>query len=284
MSKFEIYKKVILITGASRGIGKAVAKAFHDKGASIILTDLSLESVEATAKGIGSERTFALAADATDKVRMEEIVKEGIMKFGGIDMVFANAGIACDPPTTIEKMNESTFERIIEVDLLGVWRTVRACLPQIISRKGHVLVTASIYAYMNGAGNAPYAMSKAGVEMFGRALRAELAGSGATSGVLYPGWVNTAIAKSAFGGNPIATKMRQMGYPGPLGWPISADKVADAVVRGVEKRNARIFIPKRWIPLSMLRGIFNMIVDAILDRHKTLHRLFRELEQYQKLK
>ena len=65
------------------------------------------------------------------------------MRVGQLDVVIANAGIACDPPTTVLRMNEDTFERIIEVNLLGVWRTVRACLPSIVESKGHVLLTAS---------------------------------------------------------------------------------------------------------------------------------------------
>jgi len=110
-----------------------------------------------------------------------------VERFGGVDVVFANAGITVDPPATIAGVDAVAFERVIEVDLLGMWRTVRAALPQVIERRGHVLVTASCYSFLNGMLNAAYAMSKAGVEQFGRALRSELAVHGATAGVLYPG-------------------------------------------------------------------------------------------------
>ena len=189
------------------------------------------------------------------------------------------AGIACDPPTTIAQMNERTFERVIEVDMLGVWRTVRACLPQIIARQGHVLVTASLYSYFNGMVNAPYAMSKAGVEMFGRALRAELAGTGATAGVLYPGWIATPIAKVAFGGNETATKLVSMAFPWPLNKAILPERVATAVVEGIQRRNARITVPSRWIPISLLRGVVNVLSDKMLDHNTKIQALTRQLEQ-----
>ena len=277
--KFPLKDKVILITGASGGIGAASARALHAAGARVVMTDLSQRAVDALAASIGGDRVMAMALDVTDRSGADAVVAAVVSRFGGVDVVFANAGIACDPPTTIAKMNERTFEKVNEVDLLGVWRTVRACLPQIIERKGHVLVTASLYAYCNGVLNAPYAMSKAGVEMFGRALRAELAGTGATAGVLYPGWVSTPLSKAAFGGHAIATKLVSLVFPWPLNKAIPPEKVAQGVVDGVQRRAARITVPGRWVPLSLLRGIVNVASDKKLDNDKQIHALVRQIEQ-----
>lgn len=275
---FPLHDKVILITGAGGGIGAACARAFHAAGARLVLTDATLAPAAALAAQLGNERTLALALDVTDRAAADVVVAEAVRRFGGIDMVFANAGIAADPPTTIAKMDERLFEKVIEVDLLGVWRTVRACLPQIIERRGHVLITASIYAYLNGVVNAPYAMSKAGVESFGRALRTELAGTGATAGVLYPGWVDTAIARVAFGGNATATELVAEICPWPYKRQIQPAQVAKAVVRGVVARAPRIIVPRRWVPLSLLRGVLNALTDWTFDRHARLHALVRKLE------
>ena len=106
----------------------------------------------------------------------------------------------------------------------------------------------------NGAVNAPYAASKAGVEQLGRALRAELAPHGATASVLYPGWVNTPLIKVAFGGNAAATELVRHTEPRPLRTPITPERVAAATIRGIERRSARIIVPGRWIPFSVLRG------------------------------
>ncbi|MFJ3639265.1 SDR family oxidoreductase [Streptomyces sp. NPDC090108] len=201
------------------------------------------------------------------------------MQRAGGGRTVANAGIAADPPATIATIDPAMFERVVEVDLLGVWRTVRAALPHVIAARGHVLVTASLYAYFNGMTNAPYAMSKAGVEQFGRALRAELGIHGASAGVLYPGWVHTPIAGAAFGSNDITTRMREIAFPSLLGKAIAPTRVADAVVRGIENRSARVMVPRRWIPFSALRGVLNPVTDLIAERHPELRRLLRRLEE-----
>jgi NAD(P)-dependent dehydrogenase (short-subunit alcohol dehydrogenase family) len=274
-----LHGKTVLITGAGSGIGAACARRFHEQGASLVLVDVSPEGITALARELGDARTLACIASVTQRDQLDQVVQDTLKKFGRLDVVFANAGIACDPPTTVLKMQEATFERIVEVNLLGVWRTVRACLPYIVESKGHILVTASIYAYVNGLVNAPYAMSKAAVEMFGRSLRAELAGTGATAGVLYPGWVTTPISHSAMGGHAIAAALVRLAYPGPFKTPITAEVVATATVRGVQQRSARIMVPRRWVPISMLRGMFNPISDWIIDRHRAIQVLVREVEK-----
>lgn len=277
MSMFHLQDKVVLITGAGGGIGAATARALHAAGAKVVLLDVTENAIQELAAQLGP-RALAMFASVTSREDLDRAVAAAVETFGGVDVVFANAGIACDPPTTIRNMDEATFERVVEVDLLGVWRTVRACLPQICARNGHVLITSSVYAFVNGVVNAPYAMSKAGVEMFGRSLRAELAGTGATAGVLYPGWVATAIAKSAFGGNAEATELAKLAYPGALRTPIQPERIAEAVVKGIQTRSARINCPRRWIPLSIFRGIFNLLTDWTLDRDKRIQALIRKME------
>jgi hypothetical protein len=91
---------------------------------------------------------------------------------------FANAGIAwCDAPATVAGCDPAEFERIVAVDLFGVWRTVRASLPEVTRNQGQVLITASIYAFLNGMVNSTYAASRAAVALLGRALRVDLAGN-----------------------------------------------------------------------------------------------------------
>ncbi len=271
-----IANKVVLITGATGGIGTATAKALHARGARVVLTGRRREVLDALVLELGGDRTLAMPADVTYRVTLDAVVAAAVERFGGVDVVFANAGTVVDPPATV---NEHQFERVIEVDLLGVWRIVRAALPQIIARRGHVLLTSSIAAYTNGAANAAYAISKAGVEQLGRALRAELAPHGATAGVLYPGWTDTPIIKAAFGGNAIATEMLRRAYPRSLRTPISPEHVAAATVRGIERRSARVIVPGRWIPFSVLRGIVNPLFDRTIEHDPKLRQLVLQLEQ-----
>ncbi|MHA6792067.1 short-chain dehydrogenase/reductase [Pseudonocardia bannensis] len=278
MTDFPVRDKVVFLTGAAGGIGRATAQALHARGARVVLTDLRQEDVDRVAASLGADRTLALAADVTDRASLDAAVAAAVERFGGIDVVFANAGIAADPPCTIAAIDEDVFEHVVDVDLLGVWRTVKAALPQVIARRGHVLVVASAYAFVNGMANAPYAVSKAGAEMFGRSLRAELSSTGATAGVLYPGWVDTAIAKVAFGGNPIVTRLRERAMPGPLGQAIRPEEVAQAALAGIERRAARVIVPKRWAALSVLRGIVNPLLDRKIEGDRTLQALVGELD------
>lgn len=279
MSNFDLQDKVVLITGAAGGIGAAMARALHAEGARLVVTDVAQASVDELAKEFDADRALPLALDVTDLDACRAVVARAVEHFGRLDAVLANAGIAWDPPKTVETAPVEEFERIIEVDLLGVWRTVRAALPEIRQAQGHVLVTASVYAFANGMINAPYAISKAGVEMFGRTLRAELAGTGATAGVLYPGWVDTPIIKPAFGGHAIGTEMVQTLFPKALRTPIPPETVADAVIKGLRRRAPRIIVPRRWVLFSLLRGLFNILGDALLDRYKKIQDMVRRIEK-----
>jgi NAD(P)-dependent dehydrogenase (short-subunit alcohol dehydrogenase family) len=278
MRPIQLGQSTILITGAASGIGLATARELHRRGANIVATDVTQDGLDLFVKEVGDDRVLTRTADVTDIAAMRDVVAGAVARFGSLDVVFANAGIAAEPPGTIATIDEAVFERVIEVDLLGVWRTVRAALPEIQQARGHVLMTSSIYSFINGVINAPYAMSKAGVDQFGRSLRVELARHGATAGVLYPGWIDTPITHVAFGKNAIVTELRKTGYPGPFGWSIPPERVAVKVAEGIEGRRARIIVPRRWIPASVLRGVINPVIDAMLEWRPKFQRLLGELE------
>jgi short chain dehydrogenase len=160
MPTYTIAGKTVLITGAAGGIGAAAARALQARGANVVLADLGPGAASALARELGGDRALALTVDVTDTAALADAVDRTVDRFGSLDIVFANAGIAADPPATIATIDEATFERVVEVDLLGVWRTVRAALPHVIAARGHVLVTASVYAYVNGMANAPYAVQR----------------------------------------------------------------------------------------------------------------------------
>ncbi len=277
MPRYSLAGRTVLITGAAGGIGGAAATALYERHANIVLCDLDPSLVEERASGFGPDRALGVGVDVTSRDQLDEAVRQAVARFGGIDVVFANAGITVDPPATIAGVDEGAFERVIEVDLLGVWRTVRAALPQVIARRGHVLVTASCYSFVNGMLNAAYAMSKAGVEQFGRALRSELAVHGATAGVLYPGWIDTKIVRSAFDRAATSGQLIEAAFPAYLRQPISPDDLAASVVNGIERRAARIVYPRRWIPVSLLRGVVNVVSDGRLERDPEVARLMREV-------
>ena len=174
MPAYDLNGKVALVTGAARGIGFETARQMHLRGASVAVLDLDAEEAREAAERIGP-RAIGLAADVTDQNAMIAAVAEVVERFGGLDVAVANAGIAQKQFATARGISGEEWERVFEVDLLGVWRTVRAALPQIVERQGQMVVVSSVYAFANGMCNSPYAVAKAGVESLGRSLRVELA-------------------------------------------------------------------------------------------------------------
>jgi NAD(P)-dependent dehydrogenase (short-subunit alcohol dehydrogenase family) len=278
MTKYSLLNKTVFITGAAGGIGAASARVLHARGANLVLTGRNASSLADLARELGEERALSLPVDVTDRTSLQNAMACAVDRFGALDVVFANAAIGPDLPATIATIDPELFERIIEVNLLGVWRTVREALPQIIASRGHVLVTSSTYAYINGAVNAPYAASKAAIEQFARALRVELAMHGATAGVLYPGWVRTPMSRPALGGHELTTRMREVAFPRLLAAAISPEVVACRAVHGIERRATRITVPRRWQPVGILRGIVNPLSDHFLSRHTKLQPLLSVLE------
>lgn len=278
--RIDLSTSVALVTGAAGGIGAAVSEELHRRGAAVVLVDLEQERVDAVARRLGDDRTLAIGADVTDLDALTAAVAAAKGAFGPVNVAFANAGISSGPKAfTISSAPDGVFEKVIGVNLHGVWNTVRAALPDVIESHGHILLTSSTYAYINGMANAPYAASKAGVEAIGRALRAELAGYSASAGVLYPGWIATPIADVAFGGDQLATELVHRATPAPLRRPIQPERVAQVVAKGIVRRSPRIQVPKRWIPVSVLRGLANPISDRMLERDREIQQRIRQIDR-----
>lgn len=267
--------KVALVTGAARGIGFETARQMHLRGASVAVVDIDEGEAREAAERIGA-RAIGVGADVTDGAATMRAVATAVERFGGLDVLVANAGIAQPRVATVRGIGEEEWERVLEVDLLGVWRTVRAALPQIVERRGHVVVIGSIYSWANGALNSPYAVAKAGVEALGRSLRAELAPLGASAGVAYFGWVDTKLVQDGFDRDH-SDRLRE-NVPEWLLKRIPPDEAAAALVRGIEQRAPRTYAPKWWRIPSVLRGILNPLLDRRFDRNPQMLETIRAVE------
>jgi NAD(P)-dependent dehydrogenase (short-subunit alcohol dehydrogenase family) len=274
MPVYELNGKVALVTGAARGIGFETARQLHARGASVAVVDLDAAEAREAAERIGP-RAVGVGADVTDMGAMRAAVAETVERFGGLDVAVANAGIAQARLATVRGIGAEEWERVFEVDMLGVWRTVRAALPQIVERKGHVVVTGSVYSFANGVMNSPYAVAKAGVEALGRALRAELVPLGASASVAYYGWVDTKLVQDAFAANE--GRMEQ-NLPNFLRKRITPEEAGAAVARGIEARAPRIFAPRWWRYVSALRGLINPLLDRRFERDRRMIETVREIE------
>jgi NAD(P)-dependent dehydrogenase (short-subunit alcohol dehydrogenase family) len=276
MTPLSLPGKVALVTGGARGIGFETARALIARGASVVIADLDQAAAQAAAEQLHDSRAFGLAANVTDRAAMQRAVAGAVERFGGLDVVVANAGIAARG-ATFRATSPESFERVLDVNLMGVWRTVEAALPEIVRRQGHVVVISSIYAFINGVGTVAYAMSKAAVEQFGRALRAELVQHGASASVAYFGFIDTEMVRRAIDQDPLAQRMWQT-FPAPLRKRIAPVEAGEAIARGIERRAPRIIRPRRWAAVSVLRGVLGPLSDAQLERDALAQQLLRELD------
>jgi NAD(P)-dependent dehydrogenase (short-subunit alcohol dehydrogenase family) len=259
MERFDLNGKVALVTGAARGIGFETAKALVTRGASVVVVDLRSEDAIAAAAQLHGERALGLAADVTDRDAMQKVVASTVERFGRLDIVVANAGVA-SRPATFRAMSEEAFDRVLDVNLHGVLGTVRAALPEIVERGGHVVVVASVYAFINGAGATPYAIAKAGVEQFGRALRVELAPHGASASVAYFGFIDTEMVRQTLDADASGDELKRS-VPRVLRKRLHPSVAGEAIVAGIERRAPRIIRPRRWRAISVLRGVVNPLFD-----------------------
>jgi NAD(P)-dependent dehydrogenase (short-subunit alcohol dehydrogenase family) len=276
VARFELAGKVALVTGGARGIGFETARALHARGASVAVVDLDAGAAQRAASEIHDTAALGVVADVTDRGAMQRAVATTVERFGGLDVVVANAGIA-PRVATFRAMASENFERVLDVNLMGVYRTVDAALPEIVSRKGHIVVISSIYAFTNGGGSTPYAMSKAAVEQFGRALRVELVPHGASASVAYFGFIDTEMVHRAIDDDPLADQMIGS-LPRPLRKRLPPSAAGAAIARGIERRQPRIIRPRRWAIMSVMRGIINPLTDARAERDETLQNLIRQID------
>lgn len=275
MAQFDLAGKVAVVTGGARGIGFGTAQALAQRGAVPVIVDLQQAAVDSAAAQLTGS-ALGLAADVTDRGAMQRVIAAVTEQHGGVDVVVANAGIA-SRAATVRAMNGEAFDRVLAVNLGGVYNTVVTALPQVAARRGHIVVTSSIYAFVNGAGAAPYAMAKAGVEQLGRALRVELAPHGASASVAYFGYIDTEMVHRAVDADPIAERSLEL-LPKPLRKRLSPAQAGEAVARGIEKRAPRIIAPRRWAVVSALRGVINPLSDNYMRRDTDAQNMIRELD------
>jgi NAD(P)-dependent dehydrogenase (short-subunit alcohol dehydrogenase family) len=262
-STYSLEGKTVLITGAARGIGADAARRIAGRGARVSLVGLEPDELERVARDCGPDALWH-EADVTDNAALEAAVNGTVEKTGGIDVVVANAGIAAGGP--MRYMEEDSFRSVIEVNVIGVWRTIRLTLPHVLERRGYILTIASMAAILpQFPGFAPYSTSKAGVEALSKCLRVEVAHLGVDVGVAYFGWIDTDMVR---GGeeHPAFTLMRSR-LKGPLGKTLPVSKAGEAIARGIEKRAKTVAEPPFVRVVDKLRGLIPNAVDREIEKH-----------------
>jgi short-subunit dehydrogenase len=260
---YSVAGRVVLITGPARGIGAETARRLAARGARLSLVGMEPERLAALAAELGGEHAW-FECDVTDQAALERAVAGTVQALGGIDVVVANAGIAGNGTVAVAPVE--ALVRIIEVNLVGVVRTVSATLPHVTERKGHYLLVSSAAALAPLPGISTYAASKIGVEHFGSVLRLEVAHKGVTVGVAHPSWVDTDLMRDQQHDFVSFSRMLRS-TPGPLGSVTSVEECAGAFVRGIERRKRKVYVPRSLAPLAAVRQLFaSPLSDAVMKR------------------
>ena len=248
---YDLRDKVILITGAARGIGLAAAKRLSARGATIALVGLEPELRQKEAAALGGDAAW-FHADVTDRDALRAAVDSAVSRFGGIDVAIANAGIS--PVGTVRTLPDDAFERTVAVNLIGVWNTLRATMPAVIERQGYLLTIASLSAPGPAPLMGPYTATKAAAENLTRAMQQEIAHTGTRAGVAYFGFIDTDLVRTGF--SHAATQKMQANQPDKLFKPVPVSQAAKAIERGIERRAQTVVAPWWVRPALLGRGLF----------------------------
>ena len=226
----------MLVTGASRGIGAAVADAFEERGCAVGRV----------------ARTGTLAADVGDR----DSIAAAVERFGQVDVCVANAGIAHYLPFT--EMPPELIERLTSVNWLGTAYTVQAALPGMLERgRGHIAIVSSGAGIRSFPGAAVYGATKAAQRGFGEALRHELKGTGVGLTMVYPGQIRSSLHEHEKERMPDWYKLDRA---------VPAEPLAQGLVEAVEKDRRELFHPSNVRLLRIVHGVQPALADAMLRR------------------
>jgi NAD(P)-dependent dehydrogenase (short-subunit alcohol dehydrogenase family) len=246
----------VLITGAARGIGAAVARRLHSRGAQVALAGIEYDQLSAVASECGGAP--ALECDVRSREQVEDAVARAVERLGGLDVVVANAGVAAQMP--VIGGDPEVFEQTIAVNLVGVYYTLRAAGPHIAHERGYALAISSLAAAVHPPLLGAYCAAKAGVEALGDAMRIELRSTGARVGVAYFGELETDMTSRGFG-TEAARKLQAQTRSGRFQRVAPLSAGVDAIERGIEKRSRRVVAP-RWVePLLPIRMPVQRLIE-----------------------
>jgi short-subunit dehydrogenase len=245
------------VTGASRGIGRALAERLAARGATVGLAARSTDELAALADALPPPAAggghVVLGCDVGDVTSVSSAVERFITTSGGLDLLVANAGIAHHGPFRDQPLERA--EQMTRVNWLGTVYTVHAGLRHMVDRRaGHIVIVSSGAGLRSFPGAAAYGATKGAQRMFGEALRHELAGTGVSLTVVYPGEIATTLHDHERSTMPDWYR----GGPGA----VPAGRLADRMIRAVERDSRSLHYP----PLVRLVGIAHGISPALADR------------------
>jgi NAD(P)-dependent dehydrogenase (short-subunit alcohol dehydrogenase family) len=247
--------QVVVVTGAARGLGAELSRQLTSRGARVALLGLEREELQETAASC--EGSAAWEVDVTDGVALSKVAAEVAQRFGRVDALVVNAGIGAGGPLLMA--DPAAYDRVLEVNLMGSIRTVRAFLPALVQSRGYVLQVASLAALTPVPLMTAYCASKSGVEAFAHSLRVEVAHHGVRVGVAYLSWTDTDMVRGA-DATPGLGEFRSK-LPGPFARTYPLGPAVTRIADGVAARRRSVYA-QAWLRLLPgVRGALPWVVE-----------------------
>lgn len=253
--------RAAVVTGGARGVGELLARRLAARGAKIALVGLEPEELKRVSEELPTDSGH-WHADVTDSDTMERVAREVGERFGRVDIVVANAGVAHGDPFAHSEAR--SWSRVIEVNLLGSAVTARAFLPALEESRGYLLQIASLAAITPAPMMSAYCASKSGVEAFAHCVRAEVGHKGVKVGVGYLSWTDTDMVRGADEDEVMRELRRRLPWPANRTYPL--DPAVDRIVAGIERRSSHVY-GQWWLRgMQTVRGFLPGIVATVGQR------------------
>jgi NAD(P)-dependent dehydrogenase (short-subunit alcohol dehydrogenase family) len=269
-SKWSLASKSVLITGAAGGIGAATARLLAARQTHLSLVDVRSDALHQLASDLGGG-AICREADITQPEALDAAVAATLERFGRLDIVLVNAGVVT--VGSVERRYSRAFERVIAVNLMGSWQTVRAVLPHVIAAQGYILFVSSASGTFQGPLHAAYNSSKAGLQALANTLRLEVQGLGVDVGVAHLLYTSTETARGAVE-HPLIRKLPglRMMKPQPV------EKTAAMLVRGMERRSRTVSTASVRLAL-LVPGVFQLAVEGLARRNRWAAVIREQMEE-----
>ncbi|MDT9692515.1 SDR family oxidoreductase [Streptomyces sp. P9(2023)] len=261
MSRLSLEGQVAVVTGAARGVGELLARKLSARGAKLALVGLEPDELKAVAGRLHTEADW-WHADVTDHEAMARVAAEVKERFGKVDIVVANAGVAAGGPFV--DSDPVAWRRVIEVNLIGGAVTGRAFLPVLMESRGYFLQIASLAAMTPAPMMTAYCASKSGVEAFAHSLRAEVGYKGVKVGVGYLSWTDTDMVRGADQDDVMKELRKRLPWPANRTYPLSP--AVDRIVAGIERRSAHVYAQWWLRGMQSSRGYLPGIIATVGQR------------------
>ncbi|MGW2280675.1 SDR family oxidoreductase [Streptomyces sp. NPDC001770] len=250
--------QVVVVTGAARGVGELLARKLSARGATLALVGLEPEELKQVSERLYGESAHWYA-DVTDHEAMEQVAQEVKARFGKVDVVVANAGVATGGPFV--DSDPVAWRRVIEVNLIGSAVTGRAFLPVLMESRGYFLQIASLAAITPAPMMSAYCASKSGVEAFAHSLRAEVGYRGVRVGVGYLSWTDTDMVRGADQDEVMRELRGRLPWPANRTYPLGP--AVDRIVTGIERRSSHVYAQWWLRGMQSVRGYLPTLIGTV---------------------